>query len=231
MSIKKEIAPLDQDDPDAPNRIVSINDEKNPRSVLNLMPPKMQDYIRKSLIEYPHYYEMDEFTLRTAAAPDDTTDALRISFWQEYFRAQSMFNKRMSIVRILSGVVTDAHFYTAIAPNSRKMAWILCPPSNYMLAMEAYLNKGMRNLSRIMGMDVLDKDGHIITKNAQIFLKAFEMLMDRTRGAVIQKLETKQAIIQKNINVDQKELRLELEALEEKQRAGLIVDVETTQES
>lgn len=208
------------------NDIVLV-DFDNPRAVVNLVPDKIRTTMLSCIQDYPQYFGPAETELRVLLKPDDTTARIRIAFWQEYHRAQGAGGK-MWMTRIYAGVTSRETFYQIFA-RPQNVAWILTPPTKYMLALEELLDRGMANLAKIMTIKIEDENGEVLSKNAAIFLKAFEQINERVHGAVIQKIE------QKNLNLSAKvekvlespeAIREELEALRSQTKMITSTEVE-----
>lgn len=198
---------------------ISINDVENPRSLINLVPDKVRDAILNVLANHPDYVGLSEYDLRDKLRPDDTVSRIRIAFWHEYYRAQDQ-HKSMMMSRVYSGVTSYDTFYGRILSNPKNVAWLLMPPVKWTLAMEEALNRGMRNLTKLMEIRLVDELGNMIPKAAAVFLKAFELLNERVNGAVTQKIEQKNLTITRKLGdegpPDMESLRAELDLLREK---------------
>lgn len=208
---------------------IIISDQENPRALTNLVSEKFRDAIHKTLETCPQYFDnQSEHDLRLLLKPDDTVCRVRIAFWQEYFRAQDD-GKKMMMSRVYSGVTSHDSFYGPILARPQNIAWIITPPVKYMLAMEEALNRGLHNLTVIMGMNLLDENGEIKPKAASIFLKAFEMMQERVKGSVIQKnLHITGKVPAGTSAPDMDALQDELETLRNKSKLLPATEIEAT---
>jgi len=227
----KNLLPASQSDPNdtLPSHDVVLYDETNSRSVLNLVPEAIKSAALQALALKPDLFELDEDVLRKKVAPSDSVLRIRMAFWNEYFRVQDHGLKEMSAAKIYAGIVHHKMFYGKILSDPKAVAWILCIPTNYMIAMEELLDRGMRNLSRIMGMAVVDELGQVDVKRASIFLKTYEMVQERVRGSVVQKVANANFTMPLP-NGEADDMRKQLEELRAK-REALPVDIEVNGEA
>lgn len=206
---------------------VVLLDETNPRSLVNIVPQTFKDAIINIAENFPHYLTETEVELQALVKPTELDDRMRVAFWHEYVRAQDA-GQNIKLMNVFSPFCTDKHFYTKITTNPGKIAWLICKPSEYMMSLEASLNHGKNTLDKIMKMDVFTPDGNLKIKEAGVFLKAYELLDNRVRGAVIQRIEQKTHSLHmhtKTPDMDGEALRDELEVLRKKQGA---IDVHVT---
>lgn len=208
---------------DQPQEISSagydIFNESNPRSVINIVP----EPVRRAMLLIPgEYLAWDEQMLKRQIKPNATTSRLRISFWQEYNRAQED-NKPINITRVYAGVCTNGFFYNKFLPQSALVAWMITPPTDYMKAMQETLVEGVDQLREIVTLPVRDQSGAPIYQNIDRILKAFAIVDNRVRGAVVQKIETKNMHVMKNITEaeDMKDIQKRILQIE-KEKQNLI---------
>lgn len=160
---------------------------ENPRSVFNLLPPQMQDVVRK----IPrHYFEKTEHELKLMLRPDPTTSRLRLAFWLEYDNAQAQ-NRKMKMPLVYNGACAKAYFSTVVMKDEEKLAWILCPPTDYMLAMRHILQEGIDQMYRIVTGQIVDSHGHINAKSAEILVKVMQLADLKLFGSAIVRTENK----------------------------------------
>lgn len=165
---------------------------------------------------------MPEHKLKKHCNPDELTCRLRISFWDEYNAAVD--NERaISAANIMRGLTYTEYFYKAIISDEKKIAWIIKPPQDYLLAMRDLLYLGMEKLRELLsqplvekvpviskGMPVYDKDGQILyqerlnSKLASEIRQITERLSDRVHGAVVQRMsiDQKSASLHVHANAD-----------------------------
>jgi hypothetical protein len=164
--------------------------QSNPRSLFNMVPKRIQEVMLQLRDEYPEWVGMGENEARKALKPNDTEDALRLSFWIEYNRVQDTGTKFV-MTNVYGPVCSLATFYENYVKRPKTIAWLIIPPQEYMRSLESYLNEGKETLGKILRMDVFDSKGKIDPRRAKIFLAAFQMVENRVMGAVTQRIEQK----------------------------------------
>lgn len=166
-------------------------DKNDERSLVNLVPPKVKEAILRVAEENPEYLELNERYLHKVLEPSDSDDKVRLSFWKEYNRAQD-FEQNMKMVNVYGLLMSNENFFLLLRDNKR-VAWMIKPPEEYMISLEASLNHGKDNLNKLMKMKLFDEQGNLKKTEANIFIKAYELLDNRVKGAVVQKIEQKTA--------------------------------------
>lgn len=209
-----------------PKNEVIIIDKNDPRAVINLVPSAFARSIEVVAEKYPHYLAESELELQVLLRPTDLDDRLRVAFWAEYERSQDN-NRAMQMKNVYGPFISKQHFYATIMESPQRIAWIIKPPENHMLSSEASLHNGKNTMAKIMRMEVFDDAGNIDTKRASIFLKAYEMLENRVRGAVVQK-NISAHMHSKVPDENSEEARRELEELEQKRNAIEVIGVAQT---
>lgn len=208
---------------------VTICDIDDPRSVVNLLPKVVSDSIKNVSEKYPHYLTESEADLYELLRPLRLDEKLRVGFWHEYYRAQDS-GQQMLVKNIYGPFVSHKTFYQKIITNPQRLAWIICKPSEQIMSMEASMIFGIEQLDKFMKMKLFDDGGKLISsKDGMVFLKAFELLANRVKGAVVQRIEQKTASMHLHGELDEQadELRAELD----KRRAERgIIEVQPTEE-
>lgn len=185
------------------SRDVIIRDNSNPRALINLVPEAVQN----AIMRLPEsYVDRSEGELRTIFlernwAPETIDDRLRIMFWKEYERAQTNLNK-MHMSHVYMGICSRDYFYVVLQ-NKERVAWLLCPPIDYMIAAEEALIYGINQLRDILSLSHRTVTGGIDQKAAQVKVEIVKLLDNRVKGAVVQ--TTKNLNVNVHANADKKE--------------------------
>ena len=166
---------------------LSIIDESNPRSIINLVPTKLKIAIRELYAKHPEYLEMNERELRFLLKPDERTETVRLCFWEEYHRAQ-LKGSRMEIRNFIDPVMAPVVFYKYWTKDLGKVAWMLTPIASHMMSLKASLDRGRDTVGKILRMDIFDKQGNIKPREATLFLKVYELVENRVLGSVVNKI-------------------------------------------
>ncbi len=185
-----------------PTQAIAISDKSNPLSVINLVPAVVAQAIDDALFTNPELFDLDEHRLaqklrKDAAPPTPADHRVRMKFWNEYDRAMARGETKLVMVNVLAGVCTQDMFYKFYLKQPQKVAWLMCPPTGYMIKAEEALEFGMGQLR-----DVLEQphviNGKVDTRLANLKAKIVQMLEARVLGAVVQKTM--------NLNVSSKQV-------------------------
>lgn len=168
---------------------IDIFNTDHPRSVFNLLPTHMQEAVKKIPKEF---FEMSEHELELRLKPDPVTCRIRIAFWLEYDHAQANM-RPMRMPNVYSGACHKVYFSQVICKDDERLAWILCPPADYMLAMRELLQLGVKQLRKIVNGNIVDEDGNIDTKAGELLVKVMQLADLKVHGSEIirHKMETK----------------------------------------
>lgn len=191
---------------------VVLFDETDPKSVVNLLDEKTKAAVRAIPAEF---WKLSEKKLREKVNPDELTCRLRITFWDEYQAAQDD-NRGISVANVMRGVTYAEYFYQHVLPDPGKMAWILTPPSDFLLALRDLLYVGLDKLREILSLPIVEtidirdkKTGEVIGTEKRVNMALAreiraitEKLADRVHGAVIQKLAVKQESLHVHASAD-----------------------------
>lgn len=183
-----------------PLEAVDLWNQDYDRAVVNLVSHEVQAAMLAAAHKSPEYFTLDEKTLykrlkEEGYQPTPTDNRLRLSFWLEYDRAQAS-GKGMVISNILAGICTRDYFYGPYLSKSYKVAWILCPPTDYVTKISEALDFGLDQLREVLDLPILDEKGRINVKLGELKAKIVAMLDARKHGAVVQRVE------QKNMNLN-----------------------------
>lgn len=192
---------------EAPDRLAafSIFDEENPLSVINLVPPMMQEAIRKIPDQVTYLTHATEAQIRKEVKPTERDERLRLAFWDEYNYASSV-GTQMRINHIIKGCVAVEHFYEIYLKTPKKLAWIITPPKFYSQGMKYILHLGLDRLTEIMQASVVDENGKLDVRAASVILKTFQLVDLRVKGAIMQKVQIDQRTLNMNAEVHAEQL-------------------------
>lgn len=188
---------------------ISVLDESSPYSLINLVPAAFADRMRHIPKEYFSY---SESRLHDEVRPDDTLNKLKLRFWDEWQTSiLAGITARVSITAVYYGVCTEEYFYENVLTSPKNMAWVLIPPTDYILTMRDILRQGLSRLSEIIqlpimleepiivkGVPLRDDDGKLMKKRVvqkgviSEIRQIVQLLSDRVHGAVVQRLDVQQ---------------------------------------
>lgn len=175
---------------------ISILDDKDPRSVVNLVPP----LVRQAIENTPDWYlsmEASElkrvFKAHDGYEPTITDCRLRISFWQEYDSCHRR-QKPMIMANVYGGVCSRNYFFEKFIRDKQRMAWLLCPPSDYQQMLGEALLFGIEQMRQILELphESRDNEGNLKgfdAKLASVKVEIVKMIDQRVKGAVVQRTQ------------------------------------------
>jgi hypothetical protein len=185
-----------------PAQPVDLFTRTNERSLINLLPPEMQQLVWKAAKDREDLFKLDERELKKIARPTPTDNRLRLAFWTEYNRVQEQGEKRMFMVNVYAGICTHQNFYGRYLAYEHNVAWLLTPPSNYVAALNEMLVVGQDNLRQVLEVSPVDAQGEVNLKLAELQLKIYLAVELRTKGAVAQRIDTRTESKNFNVNVN-----------------------------
>lgn len=148
----------------------------------NLVSPE----IAKAILAIPEKYIdlTEEECEKKFPDPPATTNMIRRMFWLEYDRAVET-RMKMDMTRVYTGVCSRQAFYKNLQ-SIDFIAWMVCPPQEYLVQTEELLAIGLKQIRQILMLPVVGQFG-VDTKLAEVKLKAVMMLDMRLKGAYVQR--------------------------------------------
>jgi hypothetical protein len=189
---------------------VSIYDTTNPLSVINMV----EEGVARGIMGIPpKYLKLTEKELRKEVKPDETLCRLKLSFWDEYARAQESKPKRkIHITKVTAGICLKEFFYEVVLRDPLKLVWVVTPPVDHMIQLREILDLGLNRLREMIQLPFVyrevkvDKNGDVkkVRKvDARVMAQvnnAVNTLLDRVHGAVMQKIAVNQQSLNVNLN-------------------------------
>lgn len=179
----------------------TLYDTDNPDSLINRIPQRLVPIFERVKAKLPKTLLSDEKTVRRYIEPDDRDDRVRLAFWDEY-NASTQINKRMSLQAIISGTCSWESWITAYEPHDRRMCWIFTPPTSYVSQMRHILHRGTERLLEIINLPMLNDDGKVDVKVANLILRAWQLADMRVKGGVMQRVQIEQKSMNLNLNAE-----------------------------
>jgi hypothetical protein len=176
--------------PPAPE--IVMFDETNPRSLVNLLPEPVANHLRHFTSKnFPkrQLFTMSESELltvlrRAEKTPTMIDDRVRIKFWIEYDRVQATNEVHMSMANVISNTISRELFYKYYIPRPERLAWMLCPPLDYVAQGEEALRFGINRLREMMEMPIHNKAGILMPGAASAVLQIVKFLDERIYGCL-----------------------------------------------
>ena len=176
---------------DGSDKVLTIWDETNPRSVFNLLPQSVKNHLTEAFKAKPEIFNMDEYVLyrtlsRNNIQPSPTDNTIRMKFWIEYDDCQMNMKKNMDITRIISGICSSEYWYGVYLKSHTRLAWMLCKPVGYATKTEEALEFAAEQIRDILAQPHV-VNGKLDTRIADTKMKAYAFLHNIVKGAVVQK--------------------------------------------
>jgi hypothetical protein len=176
---------------------VVVWDHGNPRSLINLVSPKIKQTI---LTIPPDWLTCPEDQLERIVNPTEIDRELRITFWEEFQMAQDSAQP-VKLGRVYGKVCTKEYFHMMITGNPKRIAYMIRPPRDYMLQMKSLLALGMRRFEEILQLPIKEND-KVNTRLIGEVVKIVSLIDNRVRGAVPQRLQIDQRSMNLNMQYE-----------------------------
>jgi hypothetical protein len=151
--------------------------------------PAFREKILALRIENPEYLNWDEVTFRHKHRDLITliTLRVRVALWQE-FELAVLNNRNIRVKQMFAGVCTEGAFYKLIE-NPIRLAFILLAPTDYIVTLKEAHEAGLDKLRELLSAKVVDEEGYMNPKAADMVIKAFALIDARLKGAIVQRVD------------------------------------------
>jgi hypothetical protein len=160
-----------------------IFDANNPAALINQVPESLRSVMQT--LDDNHRY-LTETQLRNFAKADARLAQLRIAFWMEYNNAQKA-ERVMNMKNVYRGVTSLDYWNEVILKDPKKVAYIIVPPKDYLVAMTELLDMGLDSFRDIIKAPLFDNKGRFDSKTADKVIKVVQAIETRLKGAVVTK--------------------------------------------
>lgn len=182
-------------DPAEFNHAVTLFDQAEPRSLVNIVWTGFRPVIERVVKARPELFELSERRLTRLAEPEILHRMLRLRFWSEYDMAQNS-QRLMMQSDIIRGLCTHDYWFRHICPNPEIVAFIITPPPRYISKMEAMLDLSLNEMEEILSLPIKDAKGKPDIGIIKEKVKIFQYLEQKVKGAIVQRLAIHQKIDQ-----------------------------------
>ena len=180
---------------------ISLVDDSNKFSVINLV---HKDFKEKILNVPAELLEISLDEIKEKLQPSVMLHRLRFTFWNEYECAIDQ-GRMMRMSKVWAGICHENHFRDRVSKNQLAMAFILHPPTDYLTVVKESPQAGMENLRKIVSAKVIDDDGTLNPRAADVVIKGIALLDLRVKGAVIQRIDQRLVSLNMNKNFEKEE--------------------------
>jgi hypothetical protein len=182
--------------PSTQQQAITLFDDNEPRSLVRLVSREVREAMINAATSNPEFFDKDERDLYKHLhfnnfQPSATDNRLRLKFWTEYDRVMATNALKMCMTSVVAGICSREYFYSVYLKRPSKLAWLLCPPTGYMVKAEEALEFGLEQLRDILEQPhtkkVMTKFGEqtvIDSKLGALKAHIVQMLDIRVKGAV-----------------------------------------------
>ena len=180
---------------------ISILDETNDKSLIQMAPPCLAEKIAEVGERYPDWLIIPEWKLRQKCDVDERDERTRLAVWDEYSHATRM-GRKMRLASILNQSLTRETWNRVYLGDLKKIVWLITPPRSYDSAMKQIVNTGLKRMLEIINLPIVDQKGKVNTAVITQILKTFSLADQRLRGSVVQNVRIQQQSLNLNANVE-----------------------------
>ena len=183
---------------------ISLTDESDKYSVINLLPSWMKEHYVKMLQDplIGEAYMQGESVLKKVLiahcdfSVTSLNTRLRHSFWVEYNTAVETDEKMRERPLFYHGCSKDQYYF--VIKDMPRLAWITCPLMKMTNHLSAMLELAIHRFDEIINVPLYDEKGKFDPRNAMILMKAMTILDLKVDG--INMLKNTQYVIEKSKN-------------------------------
>lgn len=161
-----------------------------------------QETMLKVQAEYSDYLDMEDspFKKKHPDKINRMVQRIRVMIWQEY--EQAIYSNRNMITQNIYAGTCDRDTFSRMIADPIKVAFLMRPPADYVAVLKEAHAAGLDKLREIFDAKIIDEDGWLNPKAADIVLKAYALLDARLKGAVIQRVDQRVLNAKVNISTD-----------------------------
>lgn len=195
---------------------ISIFNQDNPYSLLNLSPDRLKPIIMKVPTSV---FTLTETQFKEKYKPNEIDGRLKLRFWDEWqgLMLRSLKKAKIDLSRVYYGICTQDYFEQVILKDPIKVANMIIPPFDYFTAMREILYCGISKIREIVLLPVTSEkvvtiDGKkktISTINTSLIgeiRRIVEYLSDRVYGQTPQRLEIEQKNLHAHVQLKQQDI-------------------------
>jgi len=180
-------SPRSEDDgSDKIKRVLSIFDENNQYSLVNLIMKKEHKFHEQLPLIDKELLQMDEADLKKVVNPSASDNRIRLAFWHEVDSAM-LAGMKVWLNRVYAGLMTKETFVIRYISNHKRFAWMIRPLPTYESVLEEGTYEGLSQIRKILQAPLYDGRGKFLTTNARIVMQAAKIFQDRLHGGVVQR--------------------------------------------
>lgn len=178
----------------------------------------------------------DEKQIEETFSPTPLVNRIKVSFWKEFDQAKRE-GRKMKTANIVFKICSSNYFRDFVLHRPDTVAWLLVPPTEYMVELESMMDLAARRLREIISIPLTKtlKNGQEVTDldAASLVLKAVKQLEDRVRGAPLQRQEQKQVQLryEQQEQIGLQDVESKVKELEDKLKGSRLSILDKVQEA
>ncbi len=161
-------------------------DPKNPRSIISMVPEMFAKRMQALWLSDDAYllgmpdHKLRGELIRRGKCPTATDSRIRLQFWLEYDRVQAEPRpEAMEMAYVIGFAMAKEAFYIHYIQDNCALAWLLCPPAQYVHALEEVLRESMERIRLALQVDVTKANGEPNGRALAFILKTDRELFQR----------------------------------------------------
>lgn len=179
-------------------------DPKNPRSVVSLVPEMFAKRMQALWLSEDAYllgyteHKLRGELIRRGKSPTATDARIRLQFWLEYDRVQNEPKPReMEMAYVIGFLMAKEAFYIHYIQDNCALAWLLCPPVEYVHALEEILRESMERIRLALQIDVVKANGEPNGRALAFLLKTDREIFQRWAALTKTKIKISEEVEEK----------------------------------
>lgn len=185
---------------------LSILEEEDKFSLINMLhiAPAFREKVLLLHKNRPELFSFDETKLKQLVGRSDMTPTLqrlRMTFWHEYIACREN-HRTFKLTNIVAGICSLKHL-SDIADNPHQLAFLICPPADYVLSLKEAHAAGLEKIREIFSARITDDEGYLNPKAADMVIKAYALIDARLKGAIVQRIDQRTISATTQLSKDQ----------------------------
>jgi hypothetical protein len=175
-------------------------DKENPQSLLNLLPPSIQEHLLKAKNHFLNDLSPESIRKNIQYTPEyKLARHVRTAFWQEYDNALAS-GRKMQMTRVWQGVTASSGEFYNLFKKDHLAVFIFTKPTKKDVQERSLLQLAYEQIEDILYADHKNKDGSLNPYAAKIKVDIWKHLEERVEGGILKRVSVQSE--QKNINVN-----------------------------
>jgi hypothetical protein len=177
-------------------------DERNPQSLLNLLPTSIQEHLLKTKNHFLNDLSPESIRKNIQHTPEyKLARHVRAAFWKEYDNALAA-GRKMQMTRIHQGVTANSGEFYNLFKKEHLAVFIFTKPIQKEVREASLLDLAYEQIEEILSASHIKKDGTMDPFAAKVKVEIFKHLEERVNGGIVKHVAVRSEVKNTNINVD-----------------------------